>query len=45
MWFHQPKMSIIPLKAREKLDAYIQKKHSDVLCFLVAGRRIELRTS
>ena len=30
---------------REKLDAYKRKKHSDVLCFLVAGRRIELRTS
>ena len=26
-------------------DAYKQKKHSDVLCFQVAGRRIELRTS
>ena len=24
---------------------YIQKKHSKMLCFLVAGRRIELRTS
>ena len=28
-----------------RLDAYKRKKHSDVLCFLVAGRRIELRTS
>ena len=26
-------------------DAYKQKKHSGLLCFLVAGRRIELRTS
>ena len=26
-------------------DAYKRKKHSDLLCFLVAGRRIELRTS
>ena len=28
-----------------RLDAYIRKKHSVLLCFLVAGRRIELRTS
>ena len=26
-------------------DAYKRKKHSGLLCFLVAGRRIELRTS
>ena len=31
--------------AHERPDAYKRKKHSDVLCFLVAGRRIELRTS
>ena len=29
----------------ERPDAHKRKKHSDVLCFLVAGRRIELRTS
>ena len=28
-----------------RLDAYKRKKHSDVLCFLVAGPRIELGTS
>ena len=27
------------------LDGYKRKKHSDVLCFLVAGPRIELGTS
>ncbi len=27
------------------LPGYKQKKHSVLLCFLVAGRRIELRTS
>ena len=34
-----------PAPYREKLDAHKRKKHSVLLCFLVAGRRIELRTS
>ena len=28
-----------------RAEAHKRKKHSDLLCFLVAGRRIELRTS
>ena len=30
---------------REGLMSIYEKKHSILLCFLVAGRRIELRTS
>ena len=33
-----------PLSGRGP-PVYIRKKHSILLCFLVAGRRIELRTS
>ena len=35
--------NVQPLRGRA--EAHKRKKHSDLLCFLVAGRRIELRTS
>ena len=40
-----PTKNVNYISLREKLDVYKRKKHSDLLCFLVAGRRIELRTS
>ena len=35
--------NVQPLRGRP--EAHKRKKHSGLLCFLVAGRRIELRTS
>ena len=40
-----PEMSMSSPLRGEGLRAYKRKKHSDLLYFLVAGRRIELRTS
>ena len=45
---HYTAFSVSRVDARslwEKLDGHKRKKHSVLLCFLVAGRRIELRTS
>ena len=46
MWFHQPKMSIIPKKAATSVTAYIHPKDTCVIYFLsqgIAGR--DLRSS
>ena len=42
---HRASFAVLTNVHQEKLDGYKRKKHSILLCFLVAGPRIELGTS